>query len=127
MRIHGLSQYTIDTYIGAVERFARYFHRSPAQLGKEEVRAFQVHLTCERHVSSGTLNVYVSALRFLYTITLGKDWEMRAISIVFGSLISLADRVCGLARTVTRDFAPPVRLPVDCSRQIKVHRPAALR
>lgn len=79
LRIRGLSQCTIDTYIGAVERFARYFGRSPAQLGKNEIRAFQVHLICERHISTGTLNVYVSALRFLYTITLGKDWEMRAI------------------------------------------------
>jgi len=79
LRIRGLSQCTIDTYVGAVERFARYFDRSPAQLGKEEVRAFQVHLACKRHVSTGTLNVYVSALRFLYTVTLGKDWEMRAI------------------------------------------------
>ena len=79
LRIRGLSQCTIDAYIGAVERFARYFKRSPAQLGKEQVRAFQVHLTCERHLSAATLNVYVSALRFLYTITLGKDWDMRAI------------------------------------------------
>ena len=79
LTIRGLAQNTIDTYIGAVVRFARYFGRSPERLGKEHVRAFQVHLACDKHVSTGTLNIYVSALRFLYTITLAKDWDIKSI------------------------------------------------
>lgn len=79
LRIRGLAQNTIDSYVGAVERFARYFGRSPAELDREHIRAFQVHLVCERRISIGTLNSYTSALRFLYTITLGKDWDIRAI------------------------------------------------
>ena len=67
LRIRGLSQHTIDTYVGAVARFARHFGRAPTELGKEHVRAFQVHLVQNRHVSTPTLNVYTSALRFLYT------------------------------------------------------------
>jgi len=39
LRIRGLSQNTIDSYVGAVERFARYFHRSPAELDREHIRA----------------------------------------------------------------------------------------
>lgn len=79
LRIRGLSQHTIDTYIGAVARYARYFGRSPELLDKEEVRRFQAYLACEKKVSPGTLNVYTSALRFLYNVTLGKDWNLPAI------------------------------------------------
>jgi len=79
LRIRGLAQNTIDTYVGAVARFAHHFGRSPEQLGKEDIRSFQVYLTCERKVSSSTLNIYVSALRFLYAVTLGKDWDVKTI------------------------------------------------
>ena len=80
LRIRGLSQHTIDTYIGAVARFARYFGRSPELLGKEDIRTFQVHLTCEKKISVGTLNVYTSAIRFLYNVTLGRDWNLQTIT-----------------------------------------------
>jgi site-specific recombinase XerD len=79
LAVRGLSRNTIDTYIGAVARFARHYGRPPEKLGKEDVRAFLVHLTCERQVSSGTLNIYTSALRFLYTITLERDWDIKNI------------------------------------------------
>jgi integrase/recombinase XerD len=79
LRIRGRSKNTIDSYVGAVARFARHFGRSPEQLGKEDVRRFQVHLAVERKVSTSTLNIYTSALRFLYTITLGKDWDIKTI------------------------------------------------
>ena len=62
LRIRGLAQNTIDTCVGAVARFARYFGRPPAELGKEHIRVFQVHLTADKHVATGTLNIYTSAL-----------------------------------------------------------------
>lgn len=79
LRIRGLSQNTIDSYVGAVARFARHFGRSPDELSEEDIRSFRVHLTCERKVSTSTVNVYVSALRFLYTVTLGNDWDIKTI------------------------------------------------
>jgi len=77
--IRGLAQNTIDSYIGAVERFARHFGRSPEVLGRKEIRLFQVHMVYERKISTATLNVYTSALRFLYNVTLGKDWNLQTI------------------------------------------------
>jgi len=79
LRIRGLAQNTIDSDIGAVARFARYFGRSPQLLGRKEIRLFQVYLTCEREIAAATLNVYTSALRFLYNVTLGKDWNLQTI------------------------------------------------
>jgi integrase/recombinase XerD len=68
-----------ELYVAAVARFARHFGRSPEGLGKEEFRRFQVRLVCERKISGSTLNVYTSALRFLYNVTLGKDWNFDLI------------------------------------------------
>ena len=39
MQLRNLSQSTIETYLELVERFARYFKKSPQQLGAENVGA----------------------------------------------------------------------------------------
>ena len=57
-----------------VAQFARHFGQSPADLGPEDLRAFQVHLLHERHVAPRTLIVAVAALRF-YTVTLKSPWR----------------------------------------------------
>ena len=38
MQIRNLSPETQVSYVGHVARFARYFHRSPEQLGVDEIR-----------------------------------------------------------------------------------------
>jgi hypothetical protein len=37
------SRTTVKSYLKVVEAFASYFHRSPDQLGPEQIRAYQVH------------------------------------------------------------------------------------
>jgi site-specific recombinase XerD len=44
--------------------------RSPAEMGETEVRQFLLHLTQERKITPGLQTTYVSALKFLYRITL---------------------------------------------------------
>lgn len=75
MRIRNLSPNTIDAYLRQVSRFARHFKRSPAELGPEEVRDYQLHLT-QRRMSFTTINQAACALRFLYRHTLGKEWAV---------------------------------------------------
>jgi site-specific recombinase XerD len=79
LRIRNLAEGTQKNYIANVAAFARHFGRSPAALGPEHIRAWQVHLVQERGVSWSTLNIAVCALRFLYGTTLGKDWTIRHI------------------------------------------------
>ena len=74
MQVRRLSPCTQRTYVETVARFARYFDRSPARLGPEDIRAYQVHLTTERRLATSSLVVAVSALRFLYRVTLQKRW-----------------------------------------------------
>ena len=74
MQVRRLSECTQRTYVETVARFARYFDRSPARLGPEEIRSYQVYLTNERRLAPSSLVVAVSALRFLYRVTLQKRW-----------------------------------------------------
>jgi site-specific recombinase XerD len=73
MKIRHFAPRTQYQYILAVEKFARHFGRSPADLGREHVREFLVCLH-ETGASYGVLSGYISALRFLYRITLRKPW-----------------------------------------------------
>jgi len=79
LRIRNLAESTQRNYIAQIAAFARYFGHSPAELGLEEIRAWQVYLVEERGVAWSTLNVAVCALRFLYGTTLGRDWTIEHI------------------------------------------------
>ena len=76
MQVRCLSPATQERYVQAVARFARHFGRSPTHLGPEEIRAYQVYLTTERRLAPSSLVVASSALRFLYHVTLKKDWTL---------------------------------------------------
>jgi integrase/recombinase XerD len=57
---------TIRGYIFAVREFAEYYRKSPEQMGAEELRRYQVHLLQNRKLAPGTVEIRISALRFLY-------------------------------------------------------------
>ena len=48
-------------------------------MGPEQIRAYQVYLTTEKKLAPGSILIAVSALRFLYKVTLKKDWTFDAI------------------------------------------------
>jgi site-specific recombinase XerD len=79
MQIRNLAPATQRTYVEYVAQFAQHFRRSPADLGPEEIRAFQVHLLHERQLAPSTLIVAVAALRFLYTVTLKTSWPVDVV------------------------------------------------
>ena len=70
LRRRNYSPDTIRGYIRAVQQFAEYFHRSPEQMGGEELRRYQLYLLHERKLALGTVENCISALRFLYKKTL---------------------------------------------------------
>src|SRR5262249_61913280 len=51
----------------------------PEHLGAEALRAYQLHLVQQRRVAWSTFNQAVCALRFLYTVTLGRPDVVRAV------------------------------------------------
>ena len=79
LQLRNLSSHTQRAYVEHVARFARYCGRSPAHLGPEDIHAYLLHLTHERHLAPSTIIVAVAALRFLYTITLRKRWTVEVV------------------------------------------------
>jgi integrase/recombinase XerD len=74
LQLRNYSPKTVTRYVECVARFARHFGKSPALLGPDQVRAYQLHLIHETHLSWSTFNQTVCALRFLYRQTLQQNW-----------------------------------------------------
>jgi integrase/recombinase XerD len=76
MQVRNLSPNTQLSYLQQVSLFARHFGESPAVLGPEEIRAYQIYLTNEKKLCPGSIHIAVAALRFLYKVTLKKSWTL---------------------------------------------------
>lgn len=74
MQLRNLAPGTQQHYISAVAAFARYFNLSPDQLDVEAIRQYLLHLINERNLSAETINLQISALKFLYLVTLEMPW-----------------------------------------------------
>ena len=76
MQSRNFSPETIKGYVFHVAQFAKHFGKSPDLLGAEEIRKYQIFLLRERKIAMSTLNVVLSALRFFYKVTVGREWAM---------------------------------------------------
>jgi site-specific recombinase XerD len=72
MLVRGMAERTRETYLAAVARLARHYHRAPDQLSPEEVQAYLVHMLREERLAWSSCGVAVHAFRFLYHTTLGR-------------------------------------------------------
>lgn len=79
LRLRNYSPKTLQTYVECVSLFARYFKRSPEELGPEHIREYQLYLVEEKKCSWSRFNQTVCALRYLYRNTLGRDWAISHI------------------------------------------------
>jgi integrase/recombinase XerD len=79
MRVRNLAATTQKEYMRQVVKFAKFFGKSPALLGPEEIRSYQVYLVNEKKLSWSAFNLSVCALRFLYQNTLHVDWAFEKI------------------------------------------------
>jgi integrase/recombinase XerD len=73
------SQTTVNTYLKVVEDFARHFHRPPDEVGKEQIRAYQVHLFQERKLGVRTVGLHTAALRFFFCKTLKRMYPVEEV------------------------------------------------
>ena len=73
------SQQTTKAYIRTIWEFAKYFHRSPDELGPEHIREFQAHLFRERKLSGNSVAQRTAALRFLFVKTLKRSYMLEQI------------------------------------------------
>ena len=79
LQLRGATPRTQKTYLREVSNFAKYFNRSPKELGGGELKEYMLYLMKERHLSDGTFRFYVAALKFLYRTTLKREWVVEKI------------------------------------------------
>jgi site-specific recombinase XerD len=76
MKVRNLPSDIQRLYIDRVAEFAQHFGKSPEVLGPEEIHRYKLYLVEHKQASWMVLNETVSALRFLYLVTLGRDWRI---------------------------------------------------
>ena len=77
MQIRNLAPRTQTSYVEQVDRFARHFRKSPERLGTAEIRAWQLYLAQDKRLAASSISLAVAALRFLYTVTLRREWTIK--------------------------------------------------
>ena len=75
MSIRNFAENTQRSYVQQVSLYAKYFACSPDTLGPEQVREYQLHLVDGRKLSPSSISIAISALRFLYRVTLRQPWS----------------------------------------------------
>ena len=81
MEIRNFTHNTQKAYLQQVSAYANYFSQSPEALGAADVQAYQLHLTKDRKLAPGSLCTIAAALRFLYRVTLKREWALDDIPI----------------------------------------------
>lgn len=79
MELKNFSPKTRASYLACVRDFAYHFGRSPEEMGSKEIREYLHYLIGEKRVSQSKINQTYSGLKFLYHVTLERDWEMGKI------------------------------------------------
>ena len=70
------AQTTVNTYIHAVEGFAKHFGKPPDRLSREHLREYQAFLLRERKLEPRTVKLHASALRFFFLKTLKRPYRL---------------------------------------------------
>jgi site-specific recombinase XerD len=73
LHLKGITPRTQKDYLREVSNLAKYFNKSPEELGEKEVKEYLVHLLKDRKISGGTYKYYVSGIKFLYRTTLKRE------------------------------------------------------
>ena len=79
LQLSGAKPNTQKSYLREVDNLAKYFNRSPEELGEAELKEYLLYLIKERHLSEGTFRFYVAALKFFYRTTLKREWMVEKI------------------------------------------------
>jgi site-specific recombinase XerD len=76
MQVRNLAPLTQRSYLQQISQFARHFGKSPELLGPDDIRTYQIHLSQDRQLSASSMLVAVAAIRFLYKVTLKREWRI---------------------------------------------------
>jgi len=81
MTVRGFTEKTRQDYVRHVQAFAAFIGRSPATATPGDIRGFQLHQR-QSGMQPPSINTAVSALRFLFTVTLDRPELARRLTVV---------------------------------------------
>jgi integrase/recombinase XerD len=76
LTLRNFSPATRRNYLLYARKFAAFFMRSPEDMGEPEIRQFLLHQLEVKRLSHSAYRQIYAALKFLYTVTLGRAWEI---------------------------------------------------
>jgi site-specific recombinase XerD len=79
LHLTGKAKRTHDGYLRAVRQLSDFARKSPTEIIEEDVRQFFLHLKNDLQFAYGSLRVAYSGVKFFFTITLKRDWEILAM------------------------------------------------
>jgi site-specific recombinase XerD len=81
MQLRNLSPNTQERYLYHAASLAKFYGKSPEDLGPDDVRAYLLFLCNEKGLNPNTRRQIISALRFLFFTTLSKDWSLKNLPL----------------------------------------------
>ena len=81
MTVRGFTEKTRQDYVRHVQTFAVFIGRSPTTAIPDDIRGFQLHQR-QGGMQPPSINTAVSALRFLFTVTLDRPDLARRLTVV---------------------------------------------
>jgi integrase/recombinase XerD len=77
--LRNLSPATRRNYLLYCRKFAAFSRRSPADLGEDDIRQFLLHCIEVQKLSYAAYRQIYAALKFLYTVTLQRPWQVQRL------------------------------------------------
>jgi site-specific recombinase XerD len=79
LRLRGMSEKTVQAYVGSVRRFAERYGASPDTLSTEQVRAYLLELIEQRGLTWSTVNQALCGLKFFYRHVVERPLAIEAV------------------------------------------------
>ena len=76
LKLRGMAQRTHDGYLREVRKLACYYNASPDRLSENQVADYLLYLINDCEFAPGSLRVAYSGLKFFYTFTEPRDWDV---------------------------------------------------
>lgn len=79
LHLTGKAARTHNGYLRAVRQLAEFAKKQPDEITETHLRRFFLHLKNERHFAYGSLRVALSGVKFFYSVTCKRDWDIFAM------------------------------------------------
>lgn len=79
LQLKGYAPATQEAYLGAIERLAKHYNKSPDLISEEELRAYFLFMKEDKHYARSTATIILCAIKFFFEATLQKRWPVLAL------------------------------------------------